>query len=354
MIFSFNSISVLQLQSDTSSVHVNFAIDFCKDWLNGKQYFVFHTSGSTGTPKKIELTRAQLEASANATIQALNLNSTEKIFICLNTQLIAGAMMLVRGMLLNCELFLIEPTSDPLKYLDENHQMTFASFVPMQLHNLLNDDLIAEQKINRFKNILIGGTSINSSLEKKLSLLNTNIFQTYGMTETVSHIALKKVGSENHFSVLPNIEIKKDERDCLCIKGKVTNNKWIIANDLVELIDSTHFNLLGRVDDVINSGGVKIIPSKVENVIHEVLSILHLDVKEFFVASQKDDLLGEKLIAVFCCKKFSDEDQKKLTSKLSQYLSTYEIPKAFYFLSFFEKTTSGKIDKIGTFKNLFD
>ena len=354
MIFSFNSISVLQLQSDTSSVHVNFAIDFCKDWLNGKQYFTFHTSGSTGIPKKIELTRSQLEASANATIQALNLTSNEKIFICLNTQLIAGAMMLVRGMLLNCDLFLIEPTSDPLKYLDENHEMTFASFVPMQLHNLLSDDLIAEQKINRFATILIGGTSINSSLENKLAQLKTNIFQTYGMTETVSHIALKKVGSENYFSVLPNIEIKKDERDCLCIKGKVTNNKWIITNDLVDIMDSTHFNLSGRIDDIINSGGVKIFPNKVEHAIHEALSILNIDVKEFFVASQKDDLLGEKLIVVFCCNQFSKNEERKLTEYLRQHLSAFEIPKAFFFLSFFEKTASGKIDKIETLKNLFD
>jgi len=354
MIFSFNSTSVLQLQSDTSSVHVNFAIDFCKDWLNGKQYFTFHTSGSTGIPKKIELTRVQLEASANATIQALNLTSNEKIFICLNTQLIAGAMMLVRGMLLNCELFLIEPTSDPLKYLDDNHEMTFASFVPMQLHHLLNDDLIGEQKINRFATILIGGTSINSSLENKLAQLKTNIFQTYGMTETVSHIALKKVGSENYFSVLPNIEIKKDERDCLCIKGKLTNNKWIITNDLVEIMDSTHFNLLGRVDDIINSGGVKIFPQKVEHAIHEALSILNLEVKEFFVSSQKDDLLGEKLIVIFCSNPFSKNQERKLTENLRKYLTVYEIPKAFYFVSFFAKTASGKIDKIETLKNLFD
>jgi o-succinylbenzoate---CoA ligase len=353
VIFSFNSTSVLQLQSDTSSVHVNFAIDFCKDWLNGKQHFVFHTSGSTGTPKKIELTRDQLEASANATIHALNLTSNEKIFICLNTQLIAGAMMLVRGMLLNCELFLIEPTSEPLKYLDENHEMTFASFVPMQLHNLLNDDLVSEQKLNQFKDILIGGTSINSSLGKKLSQLKTNIFQTYGMTETVSHIALKKVGSENYFSVLSNIEIKKDERDCLCIKGKVTNNKWIITNDLVELIDSTHFNLLGRVDDIINSGGIKIFPQKVEHAIHEAISILNLGVKEFFVASQKDNLLGEKLISIFCCKQFSVDEEKKLDEYLRQHLSSFEIPKAFYFVHSFERTDSGKIDKIKTLRILF-
>ena len=353
MIFSFNSTSVLQLEPETPSVHVNFAITFCKDWLNGKQLFTFHTSGSTGIPKKIELHRSQLEASANATIQALHLTSKEKIFICLNTQLIAGAMMLVRGMILKCQLFLIEPTSDPLKFLDENHEMTFASFVPMQLHNLLNDDLTIEKKLSRFTHILVGGTSINSSIEKKLSQLSCNVFQTYGMTETVSHIALKQIGKENNYTALPNIELKKDERDCLCIKGKVTNDEWIITNDLVDLIDAKHFKILGRMDEVINSGGIKIFPQKVEYAIQEAITILQFDVKEFFIASQKDELLGEKLIAVFCCKHFSVEEEQKLNENLRQHLSSYEIPKVFYFLSFFEKTASDKIDKIRTLKNLF-
>lgn len=348
MIISFNSISVLQLEPDTSSVHVNYAIQFCKDWLKGKQHFVFHTSGSTGEPKKIELNRAQLEASANATIQALQLTSNEKIFICVNTQLIAGTMMLVRGMMLNCEICLVEPTSDPLKYLEENHQMTFASFVPMQLSCLLKDDLIAKKKLNKFKNILIGGSALNIGLEKKLSQLSCAVYHTYGMTETVSHIALKLIGKENNFVVLPGIELKKDERDCLCIKGKVTNDEWLFTNDLVKLIDSTHFNLLGRIDDVVNSGGVKIFPLKIENALYHALSILNLPVKELFVSSQKDEKLGEKLIAVFCCKQFSVEDEMKLKSELQKVLSKYEVPREFYYFSSFEKTESGKIDKLKT------
>lgn len=353
MLFSFNSTSVAKLEADTSSAHVNFAIDFCKDWLNGKQHFTFHTSGSTGTPKKIELTRAQLEASAKATIRTLQLTSNENIFICLNTQLIAGAMMLVRGMLLNCELFLIEPSSDPFQFLALDHKMTFASFVPMQLGNLLKDDEKTVIKLNRFKNILVGGTSINSLLEKKLTQLSTNIFHTYGMTETVSHIALKKLGKESDYSLLPEIELKKDVRNCLCIKGAVTNHQWVQTNDLVNFTDANHFTILGRADEVINSGGVKIFPSKVETAIHQVLSVLSIDIKDLFVASSKDDVLGEKLIAVLCGNKISADKELLLKKKLTQFLSPYEIPKTFYYQAYFEKTASGKIDKIQILKSLF-
>lgn len=346
MIFSFDSKSVLQLEPETSSAHFNHAIQFCKDWLNGKQHFVFHTSGSTGEPKTIELNRMQLEASAMATIQALQLTSNEKIFICVNTQLIAGTMMLVRGMLLNCELFLIEPSSDPFIFLDSFHQMTFASFVPMQLHGILNRQEFG--KLNQFKNILVGGAALNLELEKKLSQATCAVFHTYGMTETVSHIALKRIGVDQYFSLLPHIEIKKDDRGCLCIKGAVTNNLWLITNDLVDLNDATHFSILGRVDEVINSGGVKIMPQKVEQALHQVLSDLNLPCKDLFVTSKKDNQLGEKLIAVFCCQSFSKEIEMKVKSELQKVLTKYEVPKEFLYVSSFEKTPSGKIDKLKT------
>src|SRR4051812_18121228 len=111
---SFTIHSVSALTADTSSVQFNHAVQFCKDWIDGEDHFVFHTSGSTGTPKRIELTRAQLEASAKGTIEALQIDSSDHIFVCLNTQLIAGAMMLVRGIIAGCELFIDDPSSDPL------------------------------------------------------------------------------------------------------------------------------------------------------------------------------------------------------------------------------------------------
>lgn len=352
MIHSFNSKSVSGFGNDSPSVQFNHAVDFCKDWLNGKQEFIFHTSGSTGVPKKISLKRNQLVASANATINALQLNSCDHFFVCLNTQLIAGTMMLVRGMTLSCEMYIDEPTSNPLKNISENHDFTFASFVPMQLHSIL----INEQnviKLNRFRNILVGGSSINQVLEKKLAELTCNVFHTYGMTETVSHIALRKIGVEESFSILPDVEIQKDERDCLKIKSLSTANKWITTNDIVDFESKNKFKIIGRADEIINSGGVKIYPAKIEKIMVEVLNELQMQFDELFVSSEKDELLGQEVIAIICGKSFSKDAENTLFEKLKSKISKYEVPKKIYFLPSFERTKSGKTDKIRTLEHVF-
>lgn len=349
---SFNAQSVLQLDANTSSVQLNHAITFCKDWIEGKQHFTFHTSGSTGTPKKIELTRAQLQASATGTIEALQITSADKILVCLNTQLIAGAMMLVRGLLAGCELFIDDPSSDPLKEVEPNHKLTFASFVPMQLHGLVKNERDIIQKLNRFTHILVGGAAIHPILENKLAQLTCKVYHTYGMTETVSHIALKQIGKDACFTTLPGVEIKTDERECLCIKSASTSNEWVITNDRVEVLNDTQFVLLGREDDVINSGGIKLFPAKIEAALFTALAILNISVTDLFVAAQQDDVLGEKLIAILCGDPLSIEQENWLKEKLKEELSGYEIPKAFYYLPSFMRTESGKIDKINTLKKL--
>jgi O-succinylbenzoic acid--CoA ligase len=351
---SLNNNNVLHLSSDTGSVQFNHAITFCRDWLNGKQQFTFYTSGSTGLPKPIALNRAQLEASARATIRSLQLTSKEKIWICLNTQLIAGSMMLVRGMLLNSELLVTEPASDPLQHIPSNHEMTFASFVPMQLHRLLEDDAETIRKLNRFKVILVGGASIHPLLEDKLAALTCAAFHTYGMTETVSHIALKRIGMETCYMALPGVDLQTDERGCLCIRSAATNNQWIITNDMAELTGERQFVLLGRADEVINSGGIKIFPAKVETALHRCLADMKISVKNLFVAAEKDERYGEKLLAVIGHTPLSAEEENLLNEKLKAHLSAYEIPKLYLYSGSFAQTESGKTDKIATLKKLIE
>jgi len=352
MIRSFNRNTVASFGNDSFSVQFNHAVDFCKDWLSGKDQFAFHTSGSTGTPKKILLNRTQLEASAKATINALQLAPDENIFVCLNTQLIAGTMMLVRGMMLGCEIHIDEPTSDPLRNISENHEYSFASFVPMQIHSVFSDNPENLSKLNRFRNILIGGASINSLLEKKLSALTTNIFHTYGMTETVSHIALQRIGKEDSFTILPGVEIKTDNRNCLEIKAGSTDNKWIVTNDIVELENEKKFRVMGRADEIINSGGLKILPQKIEKALLETLSGLNIHIDDLFISSEKDEILGERIIAVLCCPTISKTDKIRIFEKMTTIVSKYEVPKEIYSLPFFEKTSSGKTDKLRTIELL--
>ncbi|MFI5221577.1 MAG: AMP-binding protein, partial [Bacteroidia bacterium] len=298
VMLQFNSQTVKTLSPDKSSPQLNQAVLLANDWLNRKENFIFHTSGSTGIPKKIILTRSQLEASASATIKTLQLNKKENVFVCLNTHLIAGAMMIVRGLVLGCEIFIVDPTSDPLKLLSDNHVMTFSSFVPMQLHHLLEGDSVSLKKLNRFKNILVGGASINRKLEEKFSQLECRCFHTYGMTETVSHIALREIGKEKYFTSMEGVELKKDENNCLQIRSPSTKNDWIKTNDVVELITEKQFSVLGRSDEVINTGGIKIFPQRIESALEVIFEEMNLRVTEFFVASEPDEVLGERLVVI--------------------------------------------------------
>lgn len=337
--------NILQLEPNYSSVQFNQAIIFCKDWLNGKQQFTFHTSGSTGSPKKIELSRTQLEASAKGTIDALQLSSSEKIFVCLNTQLIAGAMMLVRGLVLQGDLFIEDTSVNPLKNLPLHHQLTFASFVPMQLSALLNDDDETISKLNSFKHILIGGTSISNSLEEKISRLKVDAFHTYGMTETVSHIALRKIGKEKYFTTLNNVSLKKDDRDCLCVKSPSTNNNWTITNDVVELINEKQFVIKGRFDNIINTGGLKVQTEKVEEALLYALSKIGKPYLQAFITFMDDEIVGQKIIAVLQTPKLDEHFIQQLKNELQLHLTKYEIPKQFFPVIDFEFTSSGKINK---------
>ncbi len=339
---TFNKRTVQQLPGDTSSMQLNRAVEFCKEWLAGQQEFVFHTSGSTGSPKKIILQRKQLEASANATIRFLNLTQNEHILICLNTHLIAGTMMLVRGLMLGCEMTIVEPSTSVISDLKNDHPYTFVSLVPFQLKHIDN------AKLEKFRNVLVGGAPLHAELEEKLKGTGTTIWHTYGMTETVSHIALRRVGKENVFTALPGIELKTDDRECLCIRGDVTNNDWVNTNDMAELIDTTHFIITGRLDHVINTGGMKVQPERVEIALQHAILNAGYPQLEGFITSVPDVLRGEKIVAVLQTEKTDPEMTEMIRQNIAGMLNNYEIPKEWLGIKSFILTPSGKIDKSAT------
>lgn len=320
------------------------ALSFCQQWINGHQQFSISTSGSTGVPKAIQLERKQMQASAKKTIKALQLPTGSNFLVCLNTEFIGGKMMLVRGLEYNMNLYLAEPSSNPFIGIDDTLHLDFAAMVPLQIQTIIEEGGKALTKLNSMKALIIGGAPVSYSLLQEIEKLKVPIYATYGMTETVSHIALKKLNGVNrsdYFQLLDGIEIKLDNRGCLIIKGDVTNNQTIITNDIIDLVDQKHFRWLGRADNIINTGGVKVHPEQVENQIEKVFNKLELT-NRFFIAGQPDEKLGQKVTLFIEGEMFNSVIIKE---NMNEVLSKYECPKEIHFVLKFAETGSGKLNR---------
>lgn len=173
--------------------------EFFLDWFDHKEYIEMTTSGTTGLPKLVRLEKQAMIQSALATGDFFGLEPGNKALLCLPTQFIAGKMMLVRSLILGLELDIAVPSTEPLAY--NNKQYDFAAMVPLQVQNSL-------EKLGNIKKLIIGGAKTDSDLMEKLLPFKTEIYETYGMTETITHIAAKRVG-ETAFTILPNVKIEK-------------------------------------------------------------------------------------------------------------------------------------------------
>lgn len=321
------------------------ALDFCRDWLTGREKFSLHTSGSTGDPKEIEFTRKQLEASARLTAMALDLQKGFTSLVCLDTRYTAGIMMLVRSLVSGMNMIIVEPSSNPLEKNSDRDTIDFAAMVPLQIETILKSP--QKEILNGIRIILIGGAILNPKTIREFESLQPSFFATYGMTETLSHIALQKLnGTDAHdfFQTLPGIVMSKDERGCLTILAPHISNEVIVTNDLVEFVSPTQFRWLGRADNVINTGGVKVIPEKIETLISSVLEDLNIS-NRFFVAARPDPVFGESVNLFFEGEPFSSQEEELIQMKLKGYLDKFERPRFIHFVKKFMETETGKINK---------
>ncbi|MCF2497484.1 AMP-binding protein [Dyadobacter chenhuakuii] len=345
------SISTIATQKRPEHSYFAEAYDFMQSWSSGQQTFTLQTSGSTGTPKPIQIHRSQLIASAQMTGKALGLRAGTRALVCLNVHYIAGLMMLVRGMELDWEMTVIEPSANPLLDVNGLDAFDFTALVPLQLHAILENPK-TENQVNKLGTVLLGGAPVNVSLQRKIESLSVPVYQSYGMTETVSHIALRKLNGENFsedYQFLPNIVYGTDDRGCLHISGPVTNGEVVQTNDLVEIAGNT-FKWIGRADNVINSGGVKIVLDKVDATVGKVFFDLKIG-NAFFNWFVSDEKLGQKLILVVegTANTFQAKD---MIEEIRKSLSAYETPKHVYFVQHFNKTTTDKVDKRRTVQQL--
>lgn len=297
--------------------------DFILDWFDKKSYVELNTSGTTGKPKIIQMDKQAMVNSALATGDFFDLRPGDKVLHCLPTKYIAGKMMFVRGFILGLDMDFVAPSAHPMLLNDTKYD--FVAMVPLQAQNSLKE-------LNNVKKMIVGGATMSKSLENSLSKLSTQGYETYGMTETITHIAAKKIGGKT-FSVLPNIKISHDDRNCLVIDAPKISKEKIVTNDLVELVNDKEFIFLGRIDNVINSGGIKLIPEQIEEKLSSKIQA------RFFVTGIQDAVFGEKLALII------EGEKQALDETIFEGLAKYEKPKEVFFVSKFIETHNGKIKR---------
>ena len=303
-------------------------------WKDSNDLLSVHTSGSTGVPKKISLSKKHIIQSAEATCKFLNLRKGNKALLCLPVHYIAGKLMLIRASVLGLKLICIEPESTIM--LSQN--VDFGAMTPMQV-------ACSKESIEFIGKLIIGGAPIALSVERSVYGRSNQIYETFGMTETISHFAMRNLTKrESFFTILPNVGIKTDQENRLSVKMP-WDRQWIKTNDLVEQLSHHKFIWLGRLDNIINSAGVKMFAEEIENKLESIIK------SNFIIASLPDQILGESLTLIVEGEP-SDNKKSQLQRIINHtsLLSKYEKPKQIYFLSEFVRTQAGKINRKETVK----
>jgi O-succinylbenzoic acid--CoA ligase len=320
------------------------AFTFCRDWLAGQETFTQQTSGSTGAPKLQVLSRTQMEASATATGDFFGTTTSGHLLCCLNPAFIAGKMMLVRALVWDCPIILVEPSGNPLLAMEG--QFTFVALVPLQVEAIL-----AEEKsrflLESIPHVLIGGAALPHKTQQGLVQQGIRAWQSFGMTETVSHIALAPIeAGELVYQALPGVAIGINEEHCLWILSPMSGAEKIQTNDTIELRSKNTFTWLGRADFVVNSGGIKLFPEQLER---RIASLLEETCPgcAYFLFGENDSRLGERLVLYV---EGTAEEKKRLglEAGLEQILGKYEVPKKIYFKAAFAYTPTRKINRHAT------
>lgn len=350
--FSYDEIRQHTFRSQDLEEYEYQTLERCADWLNQKLFFTMHTSGSTGKPQAIQLSRRQMLQSAQTTIQALGLKAGDRALVCINTAYIGGLMMLVRGLTFNLSLYIIPPSRNPLAEIHRQSSKAippfdFMALIPWQFQTMLEQEKDFPQFIQNTQAIILGGAPVSYALEQSIRTFSAPIYSTYGMTETVSHIALRRLNGaepQSCFQVLPGIQVDQDQRGCLKIKGLVTEDKWLQTNDRVEIVKQNQFIWLGRADFIINSGGIKIQGEVLERQLEEIFAKLQIN-PTFFISALPDEQLGQKVALIIEDQPWPETKLANLKQAMQKMMDRYKIPKNIVFFPEFIRTATEKIDR---------
>lgn len=330
--FSNNNFNIKNLEKIISKNWQFKILKFLQEWYNNKSTICINTSGTTNKKKFFYVKKIYLINSIYMTKKFFNFKSDGKALLCLSIDFIAAKMLLIRSLVLKWNIYCVLPSSTPLN--DINETFDFISMVPMQLYDSLKYE-------NKIKIILIGGGVISNHLQKIIQRSRINCYYSFGMTETLGHIALKKLNGAHqnkYFMPLQNITLNINKKGCLMIYApKLMYPPYLETNDLVKIYSNGGFIWLGRYDNVINTGGIKIIPELYEEKLKKYINI------PFFIAGTYDDYLGEKVV-LFC----EGKKQQIIIPKNLFLYNQFFILKNIYFVNKFLRTISGKIQRKNT------
>ncbi|WP_407482864.1 AMP-binding protein [Elizabethkingia meningoseptica] len=308
---------------------------FLAEWSSDSETVEVQTSGSTGVPKKFPIEKSRMLNSAEMTCSFLNLNEGDTALLCLPIEYISGKMMVVRSVLRKLKLTVTEPKLEPLQNMEGN--FSFCAMTPLQVENSLD-------KIHLIHNLIIGGAAVSESLKKKITETldaknaSSKIYETYGMSETLSHIGLKQIypNAEDYFTLFDGVDISLDERGCLTISAPKINAEILQTNDIVELLNKKQFRFLGRADNVINSGGAKIFPEQLEALVKKNIP------NEAVFLGIPDEVLGQKLVLII--EGSENEEVKSLLSDV-KFEKPFHKPKEIIFVAEIPRTPNGKVNR---------
>lgn len=306
--------------------------EFIEEWLNDAPYITAHSSGSTGTPKEIELSKEFVKRSGIRTNKFFNITSESRLHSCVSPNFIGGKMMAVRADLAKCKLTYETPSNCPLQDVHKNEVIDLLAVVPSQmLHIVDNPDVMPD-----IRAVIIGGSAIDDRLRDKIIASGLNTYETYGMTETSSHIALRKIDPDvEWFETLEGIRVSLDVRGCLVIE--FDSGEKIVTNDLAVVGSEDQFVIAGRWDDVIITGGKKVNPFETERKISQLFNT------PFIITSRRHIKWGEEIILKIEGQPACEDNE--LISKLKKILDPWEVPKGIEYVDRLPRTSNGKLKR---------
>lgn len=309
--------------------------NFLADWFNESPYITVHTSGSTGTPKEFTVRKEQMIQSAILTCSFLNLRKGDNALLCMPLQYIAGKMVVVRALVAGLTLILRTPSGHPLA--DVEVSLRFAAMIPLQVFNTLQ---VPEERERLYQTeiVIVGGGAINKELEDEIRQLPNEIYSTYGMTETLSHIALRKLNgpdASSAYTPFSSVKLCLSPEKTLVIQAPQVCDDTLVTNDLAEIHPDGTFTILGRKDNTINTGGIKVQIESIEETLRSIISVT------FAITAIPHPGLGEAIVLLV--EKTTDTDS--LPDRIASLLPKYQQPKYIRQVDAIPLTGSGKTDR---------